>query len=515
MKKLFAKKLKEPTAEERREALESAGIPTKYSSSRTSKFSQYSDYANQLNAKNGRGVPGPNQNPYAAAASGAPQSTPYGGAPAPSNAYGGQMPPGPSYGQQPQGSSLQPYGGNNQGRVSPSPSYRTTASASPYASAETDYNNRYGGTKLAPQPSTDTFEASRNQLFGNAAQQQQQAQQPPQQQPYSSNGGYGNTNNGNSYHVTPDRAALFGAAINNNSTPSAPPPTQKNPNPNDELLMTSSELEQSQASDPRYSQNRYNVGSSYGESSTNGNGNYGDEDKEYDSEDGAVEAIRSQVKFLNKQTVDSSREALMAASRAEESGRQTLGMLGSQGESIANTERSLALANTQNKIAEEKARELKTLNRSMFAVHVANPFNSRRRLQEKEDQIKQSRRMDQLDREDRRAQAYESQKRITDGLAGDRLAHSETAQKYASQRNREQRQKYMVDGGDSEDEEIENEIDRNLDALSSASSRLHNLALTANAEIKDHNRRLADIADATDNLDVNVHLNTNRLMNIR
>ena len=43
--------------------------------------------------------------------------------------------------------------------------------------------------------------------------------------------------------------------------------------------------------------------------------------------------------------------------------------LGAQGERIHNTEKNLDLASSQNRIAEEKARELKTLNKSMFAVY--------------------------------------------------------------------------------------------------------------------------------------------------
>jgi hypothetical protein len=47
----------------------------------------------------------------------------------------------------------------------------------------------------------------------------------------------------------------------------------------------------------------------------------------------------------------------------------------------------LDLASSQNRIAEEKARELKTLNRSMFAVHVANPFTSGSRRDERDRKI--------------------------------------------------------------------------------------------------------------------------------
>lgn len=520
MKKFFGKKPKgDLTADEVRDTLENAGIPTKASSSRTSKFSQYSEYAAHLNARGNGATPGPGSNPYAVSSmGGATGGNPYAGT---SQGYGQPSQPSPyaqpqqSYGgsggyqapprQAPQQQAPQQSYGT--GRTSPAPSYKTTAS--PYASAETDYNQRYGG-KLAPTATNDTFENSRNQLFGDAV------NQPSQQASGNAN------NNSTDYTHTPDRAALFGAAVGGGSSsvagtgsrPIKPQPKEQPqpPSNDDELLMTSSELDQRNSSVSGYNQGRYTNGNDYGNGSY-GN-NYGEERDELDSEDEDVEAVKTQMKYIKKESVNATRDALMSAARAEESGRNALGMLGAQGERIANTERSLALASTQNKIAEEKARELKTLNRSMFAVHVGNPFNSKRRLQEREDQIKNDRRMDQLNREDRRQAAYASQQRVVAGLNAPSLAHSATAQKYAQQRNFKERAKYQFEA-DSEDEDLENEIDRGLDALTGASARLNKLALTANEEIKNQNARLGIIADEADSLDVGVHLNTNRLMNIK
>lgn len=479
MKKLFSKKHKELTPEERQEELQSAGIPTKYNSSRTSKFSQYSDYANQINAARGQTIPGPNQNPYAPAPSAPPsgyQSQPQ------QSPYGGYMQ------QQPSGNNSY----NGYTTNSPAPSYQSNApmnsNASPYSSAQNDYNQRYNGNRLAPQASIDTLQANKNQLFGDVAQQQQQQQQQQSR-----------------YESAPNRAALFGAAV---GTGAGSTTANQTVTEEDELNMTSSELEKIQGpSTSRFTANRYTSTSKGGSNDQYENSA---EPEEMNSEDEDVEAIRQQVRFLKKDTVNETRNALQAAARAEESGRNALGMLGAQGERIANTERSLALAETQNKIAEEKARELKTLNRSMFAVHVKNPFTAKRNLQMKEEAIKNEKRMEQIRREEQRAISYQSQQRVTDGL----LTHTSTAQKYAAQRRGVDRSKYMVGDGDSEDEEMEAEIERNLDSLSHAASRLNKLALTANAEIIEQNKRLDHIADTTDKLDMNVHLNTTRLSNI-
>lgn len=244
-------------------------------------------------------------------------------------------------------------------------------------------------------------------------------------------------------------------------------------------------------------------------SNNNNTDSYGNEEKEMDSEDEDVEAIKGQMRFTKQQSAQSTRNALRIAAEAEESGRNTLGMLGSQGERLANTEHNLSLASTQNKIAEEKARELKKLNRSLFAIHASNPFSAKRRLQEKEQQIKADHRQGQIEREARRQTAYDSSQRVQGGLK----SKSELAQKY-KQRNTLERSKYQFEA-DSEDEDIENEIDDNLDGISSAVGRLNKLAVTTNDEVNRQNERLDVIADNTDNLDINVHLNTSRLANIK
>lgn len=504
------KKQKDMTPEEQKSSLMMAGVPTASNSSRPSKFSQYSDYAQQMANSRGNNVPGPNSNPYAslpAANNSNPytqqppsNSNPYANTPSQSSNPYAQQPGNNSnpYAQPSPSASSSSYVQNNRiappdsHRGSPAPTYRSTddgysaQNSSPYATAHSDYDKRYNGLK--PQQSVDTLQ-QKNELFGNAPQKQ------------------ANLN-------LPNRAALFGAATGDAAGGSgagqALPPTTED----DELMMTHEELEKvQQPSANRYTQNRYTSGSAGGSGADSGpstGGIYGS-DEEVDSEEEDVERIRQQVRYIKKDTVNETRNALQAAARAEESGRNALGMLGAQGERIANTERTLALAETQNKIASEKARELKTLNRSMFAVHVKNPFTANRKLLEKEDRIKTERQMEQLNSEQRRKMAYDSQQRVSNSL----LSHTETAQKYASQRYQSERSKYTVGDGDSEDEDMENEIDRNLDELSLAAKRLNKLALSANEEINVQNDRLREISEQTDRLDVGVHLNTNRLRDIR
>lgn len=122
---------------------------------------------------------------------------------------------------------------------------------------------------------------------------------------------------------------------------------------------------------------------------------------------------QEEIRCIKQQDVSSARNALRLAQQAEETERDTLARLGarasaSRGMSVRRsldkpsaynnrTERSLNHASTQNRIAEEKARELKSmadhpresviysnkrpaLNRSIIAVHVSNPFTANKML---------------------------------------------------------------------------------------------------------------------------------------
>lgn len=537
MKNLFKKTPKEISEEERSEILAVNNIPTASKASRGNKFGAYSQYAQQLTASRGSNVPMPgsgpntgaaanpmNSNPYAAAggapsgayspANGAPGGYPnnnggYGGNNAPTG-YGNSAAPNPyanNNNYSPQQSN--PYAAasanlNGNRSQSPAPSYRTVDNntPSPYAQANNQYSNKFNGPNSLAQAPDSEADSRRNELFNGA-----------KPQPQAPNGQFG-TPAENSY-TTPSRAALFGAAGNANG--SSQPPVgsayasaygaqTKKPaemSAEEELMYAPSDLNASIADN-----------SSTARGSGNGYNSYSQGDEEANSEDEDVEAIKTQMKFTRREDVNLTRSALRAAAMAEESGRNALGMLGAQGEQLYDTERNIELSSTQNKIATEKTRELRTLNRSMFTPHVSNPFNSKRRLREKEEQIKAERMRQQMVRENLRKDEYDSQQRIMDGLGANTNSNqnSETARKY-SKYNKE-RQKYMFEA-DEEDEALEDEIDANLDALHSASKRLHKLAISTHDELERQNKTINKLGDRVDDLDVGIHMNSHTLMNIR
>jgi hypothetical protein len=176
-------------------------------------------------------------------------------------------------------------------------------------------------------------------------------------------------------------------------------------------------------------------------------GAYGD--KVFSAEESEEEDFgtgqKQEIRFMKSQDVSSTRNALRAAAQAEETGRATLARLGAQGERLHNTDRNLDIG--------VNAQELKTLNRSMFAVHVNNPFVHKDRRTRGEEQI---------------LNQHEAQRDAATSKKPNPLAL---------------RAKYQFEE-DSEDDEMENEIllDTNLEQLSGAAKRLNLLSRATGAE---------------------------------
>lgn len=176
-----------------------------------------------------------------------------------------------------------------------------------------------------------------------------------------------------------------------------------------------------------------------------------------EQEDQDVQASKNEIKFIKQQDVASTRNARRIAEQAEQTGRETLARLGQQGERIHNAERNLDMAGHQNRLAAEKASELKTLNRSMFAVHVANPFTAKKREEAANAIALEKHRAEREQRDATSASAAEAQQR---GMKLQRDVNGNVVRP-AAQRNLAERAKYQFEA-DSEDDEMENEIEDNL-----------------------------------------------------
>ncbi|KAA8900858.1 V-SNARE [Sphaerosporella brunnea] len=250
-------------------------------------------------------------------------------------------------------------------------------------------------------------------------------------------------------------------------------------------------------------------GSSYGRPPPSAGG-YG-ADRELtaeDEEEEDVEAIKQQIRFTKQQSVNSTRNALQVAAAAEETGRNTLARLGQQGERLHNTEKNLDITANHNRVAEEKARELKTLNGSMFAIHVKNPMKSKSRARAEEERILQQHQADREERERTRQAGFQSREAVGRALQGRGSAPGGAKMSLA------ERSKYQFEADES-DEEKEREIDQNLDQLAAITGRLKGLAMATGEEVDRQNTQIDRIMRKSDKVDDQIAITHARIKKIR
>ncbi|OBA23947.1 hypothetical protein METBIDRAFT_30306 [Metschnikowia bicuspidata var. bicuspidata NRRL YB-4993] len=235
--------------------------------------------------------------------------------------------------------------------------------------------------------------------------------------------------------------------------------------------------------------------------------------EQVNSEDEEVEAIKQDIRFTKQESVALTRNTLRMAQEAEASGTNTLGMLGSQSERLYNAEQNVLLADTQTKIADEKVKELSRLNRSIFIPATGNPFNKKSRLRQQELKLKSDKMQEKYLRDTNRQGMYASEQRLTQGITS-KTPNSELFNKYQGEKQIQQAQRYQFEN-DSEDDEMEKELASNLDQISNYSKKLRSTAKIMGQEVDAQNGRLRRIEEDADRLDINVHLNSSRLNNIR
>lgn len=124
-------------------------------------------------------------------------------------------------------------------------------------------------------------------------------------------------------------------------------------------------------------------------------------------------------------------------------------------------------------------------------MHVSNPFTASKRREARDQAIIDTHRKEKQQREDTRAAAYDSAQRQQQTQKDVNRAGNFGGSKQA---NLAERSKYQFEA-DSEDDEMENEIDSNLDALHGAAGRLKGLASAMGNEVDQQNKHIARITD--------------------
>jgi len=236
---------------------------------------------------------------------------------------------------------------------------------------------------------------------------------------------------------------------------------------------------------------------------------YGDSRFAQQQDDEDADRIKQQIKFTKQDTLASTRNALNKIREAEDMGSQTLVRLGQQSEQLGNVSRNLDSAKAYSDRAVDKAGELKQLQRSMFIPVFKNPFNKKSRELKEIEAARRDHKEHADTLEEIRRYEYESQQRL------ENLDRQQQRQQHghgdATSRDRE---RYQFEA-DAEDDAIENEIDLNMDALSAATGRLKNLALTMNGELESQNDFLANTEKKVAPLSEKIATTTYRINKIK
>ncbi|KAM5356331.1 hypothetical protein ACJ41O_002977 [Fusarium nematophilum] len=239
-------------------------------------------------------------------------------------------------------------------------------------------------------------------------------------------------------------------------------------------------------------------------------GGYGEERQltAEEQEEAEYQAILAEKRQLQQESASSVNRSVQMARQANEVGRATLARLGAQGERLNNTEKHLDLAANQNKIAQDRASELKSLNRSMFAVHVSNPFTSKQRQMKADEEVLSRHR---AERDQREATRH-------DGFAANQRMEGNFRDMNASGKPRQARKKdygkFNLEDEEGADE-VEDQIDDGLNELEGQVSMMNMVGRAIGKEVDAQNKQIDRIMNKSDAVDDATRMNRERLARIK
>ncbi|ENH71850.1 Protein transport protein SEC9 [Fusarium oxysporum f. sp. cubense race 1] len=172
----------------------------------------------------------------------------------------------------------------------------------------------------------------------------------------------------------------------------------------------------------------------------------------------------------------------------------------------------LDLAANQNKIAQDRAAELKTLNGSMFAVHVSNPFTSKQRKQKADDEVMARHRSEREQREATRRDGFQANQRMEGNFRD-----MNTVGRPRQQPRKKEYGKYNLDDEEGADE-LEDQIDDGITELEGQVSMMNMVGRAIGKEVDSQNKqidRIMNKASSSDAVDDATRMNRERLARIK
>lgn len=224
---------------------------------------------------------------------------------------------------------------------------------------------------------------------------------------------------------------------------------------------------------------------------------------------------KQEITRTKKDTIKTTQNALRLATLAETTGVEILERLGGQKETLLDAEENLEEADIEMAVAGEKVRKIKRLNRSLWGI-IRNPFAM----------IRRARRVKRI--EERRVRLAEMKRERREGVIVPTIQVEEVIQPMegveeevkeevstmTALEKRAERMRFQFEA-DSEDEEIEDEIEKNIEHLHGATIRLKSVGLAINQELEAQSTLVRRIVVQVDRSDDQVALNAHRQGRLR
>lgn len=147
-------------------------------------------------------------------------------------------------------------------------------------------------------------------------------------------------------------------------------------------------------------------------------------------------------------------------------------------------------------------------------MHVSNPFTASSRREARDQEIIEKHRAEREERDATREAAFSTQQRMEGAFRTLQPGDPGYQSRQSTKASLAERAKYQFEA-DSEDEEMENEIDNNLDLLGGAASRLNQLARATGQEVDVQNGHIDRIIQKSDRVDDQIAMNRARLDRIK
>ncbi|KAJ6510212.1 hypothetical protein C8R47DRAFT_787602 [Mycena vitilis] len=212
------------------------------------------------------------------------------------------------------------------------------------------------------------------------------------------------------------------------------------------------------------------------------------------NEEEDVEAIKQKTRFVKQESVNSTQSSIRLAREAVETGNNTLRRLGEQSERLGNTEYHLDIAKGHSARADDRTEELRKLNRSIFIPVVTFDNDAKHAAREAKVQRRH---------EERRVEHQRP-------LAGAQLGGTDETRFPGRRVPSTERSRFQFEANASDDE-MENELERNLDEIQGLARNLKALGTAMGGEIDRQNGVISGIEDKVVKLDGRLHNNTSRL----